>query len=296
MTFEEQFLSYLKNERSYSPRTLLAYQKDLAQARAFWQENGGFAGWEAVKRRDVEVYLQFLSQQGLAASSLSRKLSTLRSFYRFLTRRKLLAGDPTVAVQLRRGGRKLPEFFYQKEVGQVLAGLNDGKPLTVRNRALLALFYATGMRLSEVTELQLKQVDLENCLILVHGKGNKDRYVFFDGQTKEYLQDYLQQARPKLLKGQADSGRVFLNNRGQGLSSRGIAKTVQQLFQKAGLTAGAHPHELRHSFATAMLNNGADLRSVQELLGHEDLSTTQIYTHVSMQHLQAEYRQHFPRK
>lgn len=295
MTLEEQFLSYLKNERSYSPKTVLAYQKDLAAAKKFWQENGGFPGWDQISRRDLEIYLLATGQK-LASSTLSRKLSSLKSFYRLLTRRGLVKADPTVAIQLRRGKKRLPEFFYQDEVGQVIRSLNDGKPLTVRNRAIVALFYATGMRLSELTDLKIKQLDLENGMILVHGKGNKDRYVFFDQESKKYLEEYLQAARPSLLKNEPDTEAVFLNKLGRPISSRGIAKAVQQIFQKAGLTAGAHPHELRHSFATAMLNNGADLRSVQELLGHEDLSTTQIYTHVSMQHLTAEYRQHFPRK
>ncbi|MBT8911741.1 tyrosine-type recombinase/integrase [Lactobacillus delbrueckii subsp. bulgaricus] len=276
MTLEEQFLSYLKNERSYSPKTVLAYQKDLTAAKKFWQENGGFPGWDQISRRDLEIYLLATGQK-LASSTLSRKLSSLKSFYRFLTRRGLVKADPTVAIQLRRG-----KIFYQDEVGQVIRSLNDGKPLTVRNRAIVALFYATGMRLSELTDLKIKQLDLENGMILVHGKGNKDRYVFFDQESKKYLEEYLQAARPSLLKNEPDTGAVFLNKLGRPISSR--------------LTAGAHPHELRHSFATAMLNNGADLRSVQELLGHEDLSTTQIYTHVSMQHLTVEYRQHFPRK
>lgn len=292
----EQFLSYLRNERVYSEKTATAYQSDLADAQAFWSENGGFKGWDQLDRRDVEIYLQALAQKGLAASSRMRKMSALKSFYRFLIKRGLTEVDPTEAIEMRRGEKKLPDFFYQPEVRQVLDSLNDGKPLTLRNRAILALFYATGMRLSEVSSLLIKQVDFDNCLILVTGKGKKERYVFFDEETKQILQTYLADSRPRLLKYAHDSGDFFLNNRGEKLSSRGISLVIKQLFKKSGITSSAHPHELRHSFATAMLNNGADLRSVQELLGHSDLSTTQIYTHVTMKHLQDEYRQHFPRK
>lgn len=290
----DQFLSYLKNERHYSPKTVLAYQTDLAEAEKFWRENSGFPGWTKIKERDIQIYLQHLAERKLARSSQLRKISSLHSFYRFLTRRKIVAIDPTQAITLRRGEKKLPQFFYQSELKQVFESLKGNKPLTIRNLAMFKLFYATGMRVSEVSDLTLKQIDFDLKTILVHGKGNKDRYVAFDDETKKALIDYLDNARP-LLQKDNDEQHVFLNNQGKGITSRGIEMVMQKTFNQAGISGKVHPHELRHSFATAMLNNGADLRSVQELLGHSSLSATQIYTHVTMAHLKSDYQKYFPR-
>ena len=263
----EHFISYLQNERHYSSKTVLSYRTDLLEAKKFWQENGGFNGWIKVNERDVQVYLQHLADRKLARSSQQRQMSSLHSFYRFLTRRRIIKIDPTQA---------------------------GNKPLTVRNLALFELFYATGMRVSEVSGLTLKQIDLSLQTILVHGKGNKDRYVAFDDRTKKSLVNYLENARPKLLKDETEQ-HVFLSNLGKPISDRGIQYVMQKTFNQAGISGKVHPHELRHTFATAMLNNGADLRSVQELLGHSDLSATQIYTHVTMAHLKSDYEKYFPR-
>lgn len=290
----DQFLAYLKNERRYSSKTILAYQTDLLEAKKFWQKNGGFAGWDQIQDRDVQIYLQDMADRKLARSSQLRKMSSLRSFYRFLIRRKAVKVDPTQAINLRRGEKKLPEFFYESEIKQVFAALKGEQPLTVRNLALFELFYATGMRVSEVSGLTLPQIDLKLQVILVHGKGNKDRYVAFDDQTKKSLVKYLTEARPKLLKDEHEQ-HVFLSNLGKPISERGIQYVMQKTFNQAGISGKVHPHELRHTFATAMINNGADLRSVQELLGHSSLSATQIYTHVTMSHLKSDYEKYFPR-
>lgn len=289
------FTDYLLNERQYSPKTIVSYQTDLKSAKRFWQDSGGFDGWEKIGRRDIEIYLQHLADQNLARSTQSRKMSSLRSFYRFLTRRKIVKIDPTQTIILRAKERKLPQFFYAPELKQVFDSLSGTDPLTLRNLALIELFYTTGMRVSEVSNLKRKQIDLDLKIILVHGKGNKDRYVAFDDQTKAALVKYLEDGRKQLLNDQEDLGYVFLNNTGKRLTERGIEYIMQKVFNEAGINGKVHPHELRHSFATAMLNNGADLRSVQELLGHDNLSTTQIYTHVTMSHLQANYEKYFAR-
>lgn len=289
------FISYLKNERQYSAKTINSYQTDLLEAKSFWQENGGFNGWSKIETRDIEVYLQFLASKW-ARSTQMRKLSSLRSFYQFLTKRKYVKIDPTQTISLKKTNKKLPQFFYQSEINQVLDSLNDSKPLTLRNLALFELFYTTGMRVSEVSNLKIQQIDFDLKMIMVHGKGNKDRYVAFDEQTATALKNYLHHSRPQLLANNEDQQNVFLNNQGQKLSVRGIEYVMQKTFNQAGISGKVHPHELRHTFATAMLNNGADLRTVQELLGHENLSTTQIYTHVTMAHLQKEYQKFFPRK
>lgn len=288
------FISYLQNERHYSELTIFSYQTDLLEAKKFWQENGGFDGWKNVQERDIQIYLQNLADRKLVRSSQARQMSSLHSFFRFLTRRKFIKIDPTQGITLRRGEKKLPEFFYGNELKQVFDSLKGNKPLTMRNLALFELFYATGMRVSEVSNLTLRQIDLNLQTILVHGKGNKDRYVAFDDHTKKSLVRYLEDARPNLLKDETEQ-HVFLSNLGNPLSKRGIEYVMQKTFNQAGISGKVHPHELRHTFATAMLNNGADLRSVQELLGHSSLSATQIYTHVTMAHLKSDYEKYFPR-
>ncbi|ADX70327.1 site-specific tyrosine recombinase/integron integrase [Lactobacillus helveticus] len=288
------FISYLQNERHYSELTISSYQTDLLEAKKFWQENGGFDGWKNVQERDIQIYLQNLADRKLVRSSQARQMSSLHSFFRFLTRRKFIKIDPTQGITLRRGEKKLPEFFYGNELKQVFDSLKGNKPLTMRNLALFELFYATGMRVSEVSNLTLRQIDLNLQTILVHGKGNKDRYVAFDDHTKKSLVRYLEDARPNLLKDETEQ-HVFLSNLGNPLSKRGIEYVMQKTFNQAGISGKVHPHELRHTFATAMLNNGADLRSVQELLGHSSLSATQIYTHVTMAHLKSDYEKYFPR-
>lgn len=292
----EQFTSYLVNERQYSQSTVRSYQTDLLEAKSFWHDNGGFVGWGKIDHRDVEVYLQHLCDRKLARSSQLRKMSSLRSFYRFLLKRKLVQIDPTQTVVLKGQDHRLPQFFYTPEIRQVFDSLQDNDPLTQRNLALFRLFYTSGMRLSEVSELKIKQINFDMMIILVHGKGNKDRYVAFDEKTKEAINIYLNEGRKKLLGRNEDENFVFLNNQGKKLTGRGIEYVMQKVFNKAGIVGKVHPHELRHTFATNMLNNGADLRTVQELLGHENLSTTQIYTHVTTAHLQSEYQKFFPRK
>ncbi|AZA21741.1 MAG: tyrosine recombinase [Lactobacillus helveticus] len=288
------FISYLQNERHYSELTISSYQTDLLEAKKFWQEDGGFDGWKNVQERDIQIYLQNLADRKLVRSSQARQMSSLHSFFRFLTRRKFIKIDPTQGITLRRGEKKLPEFFFGNELKQVFDSLKGNKPLTMRNLALFELFYATGMRVSEVSNLTLRQIDLNLQTILVHGKGNKDRYVAFDDHTKKSLVRYLEDARPNLLKDETEQ-HVFLSNLGNPLSKRGIEYVMQKTFNQAGISGKVHPHELRHTFATAMLNNGADLRSVQELLGHSSLSATQIYTHVTMAHLKSDYEKYFPR-
>ena len=193
------FISYLKNERQYSKNTILSYQTDLLEAKSFWRENGGFVDWDKIQTRDIEVYLQSMAERKLSRNSQMRKMSSLRSFYRFLAKRKLIKVDPTQTIVLRTEERKLPQFFYAPEMKQVISSLQGNTALTERNLALFELFYTTGMRVSEVSSLKINQVDFDLQMILVHGKGNKDRYVAFDDKTKSALQNYLENARPKLL-------------------------------------------------------------------------------------------------
>lgn len=290
----KKFKEYLMYERIYSEATLNAYLEDLTQFKAFLRNNGGFEGWKQVKTRDIEIFLQGLGKN-ISRRTLQRKMSSLRSFYQFLVKRDLLKVDPTITISIRAGEKRLPDFFYPNEIKKVIDSLNDSKPLTMRNKAIIELFYVTGMRRSELANLKLEQIDFDMRVILVHGKGRKDRYVPFTIESCKVLKNYLENARPVLLNLNTDTGDVFLNNRGKKITERGIAQVMRKVFLKAGVSAKAHPHMLRHSFATQMLDNGADMRSVQELLGHESLSTTQIYTHISTKKLQSDYQKFFPR-
>lgn len=268
---------------------------DLSEARTFFVENGGFIDWLKLSSRDIEIFIQYLAQKKDKRSTQSRKISTLRSFYRFLNKRNIIPVNPVELISLRGEHKKLPEFLYSDEMVKVLKSISTTTPLGLRNMALLELFYATGMRVSEIANLKLEQIDFELNLILVHGKGNKDRYVAFGEEAKTALNNYLVEARKKLLLHKTDYGYVFLNSNGNRITSRGLEYIIKNIFLNAGVSASVHPHMLRHTFATQMLNNGADLRTVQELLGHESISTTQIYTHVTKQHLCDIYHKYFPR-
>lgn len=268
---------------------------DLSEARTFFVENGGFIDWLKLSSRDIEIFIQYLAQKKDKRSTQSRKISTLRSFYRFLNKRNIIPVNPVELISLRGDHKKLPEFLYSDEMVKVLKSISTTTPLGLRNMALLELFYATGMRVSEISNLKLDQIDFELNLILVHGKGNKDRYVAFGEEAKTALNNYLVEARKKLLLPKTDYGYVFLNSNGNRITSRGLEYIIKNIFLNAGISASVHPHMLRHTFATQMLNNGADLRTVQELLGHESISTTQIYTHVTKQHLCDIYHKYFPR-
>lgn len=268
---------------------------DLSEARTFFVENGGFIDWLKLSSRDIEIFIQYLAQKKYKRSTQSRKISTLRSFYRFLNKRNIIPVNPVELISLRGDHKNLPEFLYSDEMVKVLKSISTTTPLGLRNMALLELFYATGMRVSEIANLKLEQIDFELNLILVHGKGNKDRYVAFGEEAKTALNNYLVEARKKLLLHKTDYGYVFLNSNGNRITSRGLEYIIKNIFLNAGISASVHPHMLRHTFATQMLNNGADLRTVQELLGHESISTTQIYTHVTKQHLCDVYHKYFPR-
>ena len=190
----------------------------------------------------------------------------------------------------------MKKFFYEKEMQQLFDAVRGDDPLSQRNSALLELLYATGMRVSECANLLLDQLDFSNGIVLIHGKGDKDRYVPFGSFAQRALEKYFKSGRKILMeKGHQDHQFVFVNSRGGNLTSRGISYILDQIIKKTSLTSDIHPHMIRHTFATHMLEHGADLRTVQELLGHSSLSTTQIYTHVTMEHLQKDYKKYFPR-
>ncbi|WP_262314616.1 tyrosine recombinase XerC [Lacticaseibacillus parakribbianus] len=290
----KQFMQYLLVERQYSAETKKAYEEDITDFQEFLQANGGFTNFNAVDELDVQTYLGSLAERDLARASVARKLSSLRSFYRYLIRVGEAKVDPFEAVETRKSHHHLPDFFYEAEIQELFAAVAGPTPLDQRNQALLEVLYGTGIRVSECANLTLDQLDFDLELMLVHGKGNKDRYVPFGGYCKKALLRYLDDGRPTLMaKLDRVHDRVFVSQHGRPITSRGIEYVLDQVVQKTSLTGGIHPHMLRHSFATHMLDHGADLRTVQELLGHASLSTTQIYTHMTTAHLKADYLKHF---
>lgn len=291
-----QFLDYLTYERQYAQNTVSAYQRDLQNFQDIVSENDVAKSFGQVDALDVSSYLNTLDQNGLAASTIARKVSSMRTFYNYLNAQQLTADTPFAGVIAKKQSKRLPQFFYGKEM-DVLLQSTDGETFADRrDKALIELLYATGMRAFECVNLTLGQLDWENQVTLIHGKGHKDRYVPFGKYAAKALKIYLTKSRqPLLSKHGLTHSVVFVNQRGKPLTTRGLAYILDQRIKKTSLTSTIHPHMIRHTFATQMLEHGADLRSVQELLGHASLSSTQIYTHVTMAHLQKEYRKYFPR-
>ncbi|GKQ42717.1 tyrosine recombinase XerC [Companilactobacillus sp. RD055328] len=292
----EDFITYLTIDRNYSEETIKAYRDDINIFVRFLKDQGDFKGFENVGSIDIDSYLEYMDNKEYSIDTVQRRISSLRSFYKHLQRNQLITNDPFDLVQLKRKSRKLPRFFYQKEIDILFKAVQGDTPLMQRNSVILELLYGTGMRVSELADLTLSQIDMGMNVILVHGKGNKDRYVPFGEYAKKSLKKYLSEGRMQLVeKNNEKSDYLLINKNGVKITSRGIEYVLDQLIKKTSLTADIHPHMLRHTFATHMLDNGADMRTVQELLGHSSLSTTQIYTHVTMEHLQKDYRNFFPR-
>lgn len=291
------FLQYLKVERQYSDDTVTAYTEDLAEFKQFLADNGGMKEWKTVDRLEVQVYLTSLADQHYQRTSIARKISSLRSFFNFLAKNDLVTSNPFANVVLKKHQNHLPRFFYEREMTILFeAAKGKGTMLDLRNSALLEVLYATGIRVSECANLTLGQIDFDVQMMLIRGKGDKERYVPFGNYAKQALQTYFTDCRSLIMnKYHKDHDFVFINHYGDQITTTGIEYILNQIIKKSSLTAKIHPHMLRHTFATHLLNNGADLRTVQELLGHASLSTTQIYTHVTREHLQSDYQKYFPR-
>ena len=296
----QPFLDHLAAERHYSPHTLLSYELDLRQFAGFWTEdqNSPEPRWEVVDARLLRRYLGFLQERGYSRRSIARKLASLRSFYRFLVREGRVQQSPARLVAVPRQERKLPEFLAEPEVNELLVSPNSGTPLGLRDRAILETLYATGARVSELCGLDLDHLDYSDGDVRVRGKGKKERQIPLGSYAIGALGDYLRHGRPVLLARRRGPGRekaLFLNRRGTRLSPRSVARLVKRYVQKTAIVRRCTPHTIRHSFATHLLDHGADLRDVQELLGHENVSTTQIYTHVTRERLRKVYEQAHPR-
>jgi integrase/recombinase XerD len=301
------FLAYLELERGLSRNTLEAYRSDLLQFGRFLDARG-IRATEA-SHSDLAAFLSelagserassALAQSGAprppaAAATLGRKVACLRSFYRHLRREGIIEHDPTAELHGPRKTQRLPRVLTREEVARLLREPKGSEPLALRDRALLELMYACGLRVSEVTGLELGDVDVEEAMLCARGKGSKERLVPVGRQAVTALEAYRSRGRPALVGVKSES-KLFVNRRGGGLTRQGLYKIVQGHARGAGLEARMSPHTLRHSFATHLLAGGCDLRSLQEMLGHADLATTQVYTHLSAERLKDAYFSAHPR-
>ena len=289
----DRYLKYLEAERGAARLTLKNYRNDLLGFLGFLKGQK-VASLDRVDRQVVRQYLAWLVKQGFARSSISRKLSALRSFYRFLVKENLLASDPLAAVSLPKKERRLPTFLGTAQVNALIEAPDTSTAQGQRDRAILELFYASGMRVSEVASLDLRNLSLSAREVRVMGKRSKERMVLIGRPAAAALEAYLKEGRLKLL-GKRRGEALFLNRSGGRLSARSMQALVDKYARKVGIEGRVFPHMLRHTFATHMLEGGADLRVVQELLGHADLSSTQIYTHVTQSQVRRVYLRAHPR-
>jgi integrase/recombinase XerD len=289
----EGFIDHLRFERGLSERTLEAYLHDVRRMAAFVAARG-WAGPAEVGSRDLRDLILSLKDLGLAASSISRNVSALRTYYAFLLGENAVVADPSERVEIPRGWRTLPQVLTVLEVERLLDSIDLAHPLAWRDRALLEFAYASGVRVSELVGLRLRDLALEEEVATVYGKGSKERIVPVGRRAVGALSLYLRETRPRLERGRGE-GCVFLNARGGPLSRMGVWKILRGHAEAAGIEKTVSPHTLRHSFATHLLEGGADLVAVQEMLGHADITTTQVYTHVDRRYLAEVHRAHHPR-
>jgi integrase/recombinase XerD len=289
----QSFLDYNSVEKGLSPNTLQSYRRDLLKFIAFLNQKK-ITGLNQVRK---EAILDFLTQQktkALSPPSLNRLLSSLRMFFRFLQYEKIVDGDPTLLIESAKTWFRLPEILTLEEVDMLLQPVKERTPLAVRNMAMIELLYATGLRVSELINLKISSLFLNQGIIRTIGKGSKERLIPMGELAVERLKVYINNQRPILLK-QRSSEILFLNYSGKGITRQAFWYLLKKKAQAAGIKHPLSPHTLRHSFATHLLERGADLRSVQALLGHSNISTTQIYTHITRERLKKVHQQFHPR-
>lgn len=287
MKYIDEFIVELKYVKNYSINTMESYRTDLEK----FQEYMGNVDLKNVTNSDIQRYIKKLSD--LKEKSLARKLSSLRMFYDFMVKKNYISMSPMDGVEGPKIGKYLPDVLSIEEVDRLL----DFEPIdnfTFRNRCILELLYSTGLRISELVSLKLENIILDESLVKVMGKGSKERIVPLNDVTTEYLEKYIKDVRPQMMKGFA-TDYLFLNNHGKGLTRQAVFKMIKKRAEDIGLKKSISPHTLRHTFATHLLQNGADIRFIQELLGHAELGTTEIYTHVANETLKKDYDELNPR-
>lgn len=295
----EIFLSYLLNERRYSDHTIKAYQRDLKEFYDFIYSTGD-QPLDQIAYPDIRYFLGQLNERGLASKTIARKLSSLRSFFNYGLRQGWIQQDPMELVSYKVRQHHLPEFFYENEMQTLLqAAREDDTSYPLRNLAIIEIMYATGIRVSECCQLSISQIDFSLQILKVVGKGNKERILPFGDPAGQAIQVYLDRERPQIMaqnpNNDSKSDRLFLSDRGLPITTDQIRQILNSLVDRHQLNLNIHPHKLRHTYATHLLHHGADMRSVQELLGHEHLSSTQIYTHITSDKMRQAYLKAHPR-
>ena len=288
----ESFVAHLKYERNASPHTIASYKRDLLQLAQYMEERG--VSIKKVDNLSLRGFLTLLYERGEKKSTVGRKLAAIRSFFQYCVRRGWMEDNPAKVVSTPKQDKPVPSFLSEEEMEEFLDLPRTDKPLDLRDIAMMELLYATGIRVSELVGINREDINFAERLIRIRGKGKKERLVPFGSKAEKSLRAYLQ-VRSKINKGQVEEKPMFLNYRGKKLSSRSVERTVDKYILRTALRRKISPHSLRHSFASHLLSRGADLRVIQELLGHESLATTQKYTHLDLKHLLEVYRKSHPR-
>lgn len=270
-------------QRNLSEHTIKSYAKDLDEFHDFLKSEG--LNISTFKYMDARNYLAMLYDKGLKRSTASRKISSLRSFYHYLIEEEAVENHPFLNLPFPKKEKALPTFLYENEIDALFDSLDQSSKMYLRDKAILELLYATGIRASELISLKIERIDFNHMIIKVYGKGNKERIVPFNESTKSSLQEYIRHFKKFI----DENGSLWLNYRYEPLTVRGLRHVLDMMVKRSAQNFDLHPHKLRHSFATHLLNNGADIRAVQELLGHESLQTTQKYTHISKEQLRKTY-------
>ena len=294
--FIKEFLLYAKVERNLSPNTLEAYERDIRRYTAFLKQQG-LSDPDKVRQRHIRSYAGQLTALGLAPASIQRMFTAIRRFHRFLLVEHRASNDPSTFLQAPKAPRRLPKVLAVEEINAILAAVDTSTPLGLRDRSMISLLYASGLRVSELIGLHLSDLLLERNMLRAFGKGSKERLVPMGEYAQADLAAYIADTRPLLTrrKNAASAGEIYLNNRGRPISRMGVYNIVQRWKVAAGIEKDISPHTFRHSFATHLIEGGADLRAVQEMLGHADISSTEIYTHLDAEYLKQVHRQFHPR-
>ncbi len=290
---KERFLDYIANEKSYSEHTVNAYTNDLEGFLVFLNEKQ-ISNIKKVDYSVIRDYLSIFYDKNYTKKTISRNISTLRSFFKYLLMSKIIDSNPMTLISNPKEDKKLPNFLHINELESLLEVPDVNTPLGHRNKLIIELLYSTGIRVSELVNIKVNDINFYDSTIKVMGKGSKERYVIFGNVLKKILVEYLNDTRLQLLKNK-ESDYLLINKNGGKLSDRGVRLIIDNVVKKSSIQKKISPHVIRHTFATHMLNGGADLKVVQELLGHDNLSTTQIYTHVSNEKVREVYRDSHPR-
>ena len=292
-THFQDYLIMLRVERNLSPRTLEAYQRDLKHYLSFIVDKD-IISLSNISQMHIREYIRSLNEKGLAASSIARIFSSIRSYHKFLSAENFVNENPTLILTSPKAPKKLPQVLMEEEISAIINAVVETFQYAKRDKAIIEMLYSCGLRVSELCALSLNNLYLNDDMIRIMGKGSKERLLPVGGRAKNFLNDYLIHCRPGIQKDKGSSS-VFLSRNGNPLTRAMINNILRKWSQVAGISKSVSPHTLRHSFATHLLEGGADLRFVQALLGHSDISTTQIYTHLDKHHLKEVYQTHHPR-